>query len=236
MRHLIIFTIVTILNIGGVSSNTVQCSEVASEERDGWCDHWDTRIVRNYTFAETDTCTTLDLCGKCVKSSSVLEEPTDCCTNPNDKDANGCMSGKEYWNGTECKDVTVCENNEYQTNIPNTDRICVALTTCDPGTRVLNTSSATEDRTCAACANGKFSDQANQQSCSSWATCGNNEYQTNTHSATEDRICVARTTCVNGTRVTNTPSATENRICAACAPGKFSVQQNQESCISWTTT
>ena len=247
MRHSIFCTIVTILNIGGVSSNSVQCSEVASEERDGWCAHWDTRIVRNYIFAENDICTTLDLCGKCIKSSSVLLEPTDCCTHPDDwmrRDANGCQLKKEYWNGTDCMDVTVCGNNRYQTNTPSSteDRICVARTTCGPGTHVPNTPSPTEDRTCADCAPGKFSDQPNQQTCTQCTTCSTGEYITGTlcngRGTSNTQTCTACTSCGTGEYITGTKcdglGDTNGQTCTGCATACGTGTRETTECTSDT--
>lgn len=125
---------------------------------------------------------------------------------------------------------------------------CVARTTCASGQYVVSAGDTTTDRTCAACASGKFSSSQNAASCKSWQTCSAGTYVATAGSSTTDRVCTA---CASGTfstvqnaascttwstcaapnyYLTNTPSATRDRQCATCTPPEVTSADNQTTC------
>ncbi len=87
------------------------------------------------------------------------------------------------------------------------DTACVAFTNCAPGQSVASPGSPTEDRSCAGCPSGTFTETNNAPSCASWKT------------------------CAAGTRVTNEPSASEDRDCEPCAEGSTTAGDNEAVCV-----
>jgi formylglycine-generating enzyme len=73
---------------------------------------------------------------------------------------------------------------------------CVPWASCQAGSRVTNTPSATTDRTCAACPPGKFTSGPNQTECLDANSCPAGTIQTAPGSATTPPTCMA---CVDGT-------------------------------------
>jgi alpha-tubulin suppressor-like RCC1 family protein len=114
-----------------------------------------------------------------------------------------CVAGQFCAGGTSpqiaCPDGTWDNDSDPAT-------ACVDKTTCVAGTYVTSPGSTTSDRTCASCASGTFSTEANTAVCTAWTLCG------------------------PGSFVTNTPSATVDRTCSPCPAGQFSSSNNQSSC------
>jgi hypothetical protein len=125
---------------------------------------------------------------------------------------------------------------------------CISKTTCAPGQYVAGAGSTTTDRSCTACASGKFSATQNAASCQSWQTCAAGKYVQTAGSSTADRVC---TTCASGTfsttqnaascttwstctaptyRMTNSPNATTDRQCAACTAPQVTSTNNETTC------
>lgn len=88
---------------------------------------------------------------------------------------------------------------------------CTAKTTCAAGQYVATAGSTTSDRTCTACASGKFSDTSNADECDVWST------------------------CAAGTYIQAAGTSSNDRMCSDCAAGKFSSGTNASSCTTWST-
>lgn len=85
---------------------------------------------------------------------------------------------------------------------------CAPFTDCVAGERVAAEGDATTDRTCAACADGTFTDTTN---------------------ATE---CAPYSDCEPGELFTTEPSASMDRDCTACPAGETSLEVNATECFS----
>jgi hypothetical protein len=96
---------------------------------------------------------------------------------------------------------------EYWSPDPARATPCQARTACTPGQYVASPGDSTNDRRCAGCESGTFSQQANATACERWHDCS------------------------AGTYVTNSPSASVDRMCAACESGLTSTRMNQSSCL-----
>ncbi len=125
---------------------------------------------------------------------------------------------------------------------------CVAKTDCAAGHYVASEGTTTTNRTCGACATGKFSATTNATSCQSWQTCSAGKYVEAAGTSINDRVCTdcpsgkyssstnspnctTWTTCAAPSYyMTNTPSATTNRQCAACTPPEVTSADNDASC------
>jgi hypothetical protein len=131
----------------------------------------------------------------------------------------------EYFDGSECRALTQCLSNEFESvppapdhdrtckpltecgsdqfAVPSTqglDRTCTPLKVCPAGTYVSKNPTATTDRECTPCTGGQFSSQANVDMCKPWKICAASETES-----------VA-------------PDLTSDRVCSACGSGKYSLQ------------
>ncbi len=127
---------------------------------------------------------------------------------------------------------------------------CVEKTACVPGQRIEDAGGSTIDRTCIACAPGRYSDQNNQDLCDEWNACEPGTYVAAQGTSTTDRRCDA---CPNGTFSTDenvsscvewstcvapdfyqstAPSSTTDRACTRCDPGQISDDDNETECFT----
>jgi hypothetical protein len=111
--------------------------------------------------------------------------------------------------------------------------------------------SASNDRSCAPCANGTFTATVNKHSCTEWTECSPGKFVAANGSATSNRSCAP---CANGTftATVNKHSCTEwtecspgkfvgangsasnDRSCVPCANGTFTATVNENTCAGWT--
>jgi hypothetical protein len=129
---------------------------------------------------------------------------------------------------------------------------CAERTTCATGSYVASEGDATTDRTCTACALGRYSSTVNAPSCSAWTICVAGQSIGTVGSATADRVCSACAdgsfsitenatsctpwaTCVPGQYEAEEGSPSANRVCTGCSSGSFSITNNAASCTPWQT-
>eukprot|EP00043_Microstomoeca_roanoka_P011985 m.113350 g.113350 ORF g.113350 m.113350 type:complete len:2370 (-) comp15356_c3_seq2:346-7455(-) len=186
-----------------------------------------------------------------------------------------CESGSysKIQNAASCTPYTDCASmNQEQTKAPTptSDRECRACTpnveyfdaasaqcqpisTCQPGQRVTQNPTATQNRLCANCGASSYSTTQNADTCTTYTDCAAmNQEQTKAPTPTSDRECRecmtnveyfnAATaqceqlrTCVPGEFVTQQPSLTQNRECTACGPNSYSATTNSLTCTPHTS-
>lgn len=95
---------------------------------------------------------------------------------------------------TPCVPVSTCTDNEYELSAPgpSTDRRCMSITPCGPGSYVAKPSDGKFDQTCEPCTEGSFSSETDQLECKVWTECGD-LHVVNPGSPTEDRVCFSIT-------------------------------------------
>jgi hypothetical protein len=141
--------------------------------------------------------------GQCAPGSVEVVPGTD--TTP--AECEDCNSG-EFCAGGQTAAVACADDDWDDDGDPATP--CVAKTTCAPGQYVTAAGDVVTDRSCAACADGAFSDSSNADGCQAWAT------------------------CQAGTYVATPGTSTADKQCEACATGTFSATNDAASCTAWT--
>jgi hypothetical protein len=103
-----------------------------------------------------------------------------------------------------------CDEDSWD-NDENPATPCIAKTVCVEGQYVVDAGSATRDRVCAACGDGRYSTSNNAKECLTW------------------------TRCTAGTRIATPGTAVNNRVCIPCDSGTYSDGANAPVCRAWTT-
>src|SRR5690606_7342333 len=81
---------------------------------------------------------------------------------------------------------------------------CTPWSPCEAGTTQSVEPTASRDRSCSACGEGKYEAEG---SCQDLTECGDDEYEAEAPTATRDRQCVPLTVCEAGERVSQAPTA-----------------------------
>lgn len=71
----------------------------------------------------------------------------------------------------------------------NPATLCQTKTTCQPGSFVAHEGNALNDRQCAPCPDGQFSDTTNATSCTQWQNCPHDSYVLADGNSLQDRVC-----------------------------------------------
>ena len=175
------------------------------------------------------------------------QEELDCEAGTSGEDCAPCESGT-FCAGGDAEPVGCAEGAWDDDGDPSTP--CVARRDCEAGEFVSGQGSATEDRQCAACAEGTFSTQENAESCAAWSACAPGEFAATPGSAVEEPVCQACaegtfsteenaascqafTSCPAGQFVQTAGTATRDQSCGNCAAGTFSTEENAGSCETW---
>ena len=123
-----------------------------------------------------------------------------------------------------CQPITQCGNYTFQGATPSSDaicsvcpadayarasdRTCVTLTTCAPGSFVVADATPTTDRACQSCPGGTYQTSDNQKHCDPAVPCD------------------------PGTYVARGPSATAAAECKPCPAGTFASKEDAAACVS----
>ena len=118
---------------------------------------------------------------------------------------------------------------ETYSTADNTDSACTAWKACEAGTYATGgTSSA--DRSCVACAEGKFSTAPNVASCTAFQTCPTGQYGSG-GSSTADHTCTALTVCANTEYESSAPTHTADRVCTGISCSVLGYKGEAGACL-----
>ncbi len=100
----------------------------------------------------------------------------------------GGMGGEVHGGEGGDSNTTACQGDRWDDD-DDPDTACELRTTCAAGEYVTDDGSGTEDRSCASCAAGTFSDTENADACADWSTCDDEFVEDAAGTATSDRVC-----------------------------------------------
>jgi hypothetical protein len=230
------------------------------------------------TFSSEDNALSCEKWTECSPGEYVEAVGTDrvdrqCATCPNGTttfgvNVGGCSTGEQCPAGTTSSSSQTCEECDaggycaggdapFVACGPSTwddDRNaatpCVNKSRCLAGERIAYEGNHVEDRSCAACEPGTFSDVEDAGSCRVWTTCEGGFHVLAGGTAVTDRTCepcepgkfaneVNSDSCQSwrdceapDEYVSREPSATRDRVCSPCAPGDGAIADNAESCVT----
>ena len=163
------------------------------------------------------------------------------------------MSSISYTGTESCTNApTQCADNRYHNAIctirPNPNEGVVCAQNCTRG----NYGTGPLNRTCTACALGRFAATWGQFQCRTWTVCPSGQYifvnGTNKtdvvcqnctvgyfSSSSNNHYCTVWKTCLIGEHVKTNGSSVANRICANCSIGRYTTAVNTQNCTAWTT-
>jgi hypothetical protein len=135
-----------------------------------------------------------------------------------------------------CAPLAVCDRATQFENVPptaSTNRVCARATMCAPGFEESVPLTATNDRNCTRCVQGKtFKPAAGQATvCEAVQECqGGVQYEAEPPTPEMDRICLRINLCPVGQTEVAAPTVTSDRQCQACQEGKVKDQIGQAPC------